>query len=287
MPAVGLYTTVTPVRLWDPTCRHPCPRQPAGSALEALGGRLGQVDAALGRLGADSQEGLRGLRELAGGVRRLESKLDRLLAAFSASEAAGGARAAEPAGRSDGPSTPALAVDSAAPAVPARPGVESGPAAGRPQPSGGGRPSPLARPGDADGPGTQVVASLSPAAAAGDADRPSAEPEPAGRGQAVDLRLEGLDRKLERIAAAVGARAGPGASEEEDRRRLKERLKEALESAQRNRLQLVESERERWLEYWFGICRPDGRIGKAGSRWRRKDTVPFCPNKDSDDLGWS
>ena len=52
----------------------------------------------------------------------------------------------------------------------------------------------------------------------------------------------------------------------EDRKRLKEKLKEALESAQRNRLRQVESEQEVWMEYLFGVCRPDGRIGKMGSR---------------------
>jgi hypothetical protein len=84
----------------------------------------------------------------------------------------------------------------------------------------------------------------------------------------IDLKLDGLDEKLKRIAFAVGASADVGTSEEEDRRRLKEKLKEALESAARNSiLEIESSEREVWLEYIFGICKPDGRIGKAGSRY--------------------
>jgi hypothetical protein len=51
----------------------------------------------------------------------------------------------------------------------------------------------------------------------------------------------------------------------EDRKRLKERLKEALDENKRTRPD-YEVEKEDWLEYIFGICRPDGRIGKEGSR---------------------
>jgi hypothetical protein len=90
--------------------------------------------------------------------------------------------------------------------------------------------------------------------------------EPADKMEVLDLKLDFMDKKLERIAGAVGVRTGGGPNEEEDRRRLKEKLKEALESAQRNRQQQVESEKEVWMEYLFGICKPDGRIGKTGSR---------------------
>jgi hypothetical protein len=74
-----------------------------------------------------------------------------------------------------------------------------------------------------------------------------------------------MDAKLDRIAETVGVTDGPD-KEEEDRKRLKEKLKEVLEIAQRNRIQQITSEKEKWLEYVFGICRPDGRIGKRGSR---------------------
>jgi hypothetical protein len=104
--------------------------------------------------------------------------------------------------------------------------------------------------------------------------------EPADKMEAMDLKIDGMDKKIERIALAVGARLGTGVSEEEDRRRLKEKLKEALETAQRNQMQHVESEKEMWIEYIFGICKPDGRIGKMGSRrvsrlmsvWQRERT---------------
>ncbi len=51
----------------------------------------------------------------------------------------------------------------------------------------------------------------------------------------------------------------------EDRKRLKERLKEVLEVGERTRPTRV-SGKEGWLEYIFGICQPDGRFGKGGSR---------------------
>jgi coenzyme F420-reducing hydrogenase alpha subunit len=83
----------------------------------------------------------------------------------------------------------------------------------------------------------------------------------------VSMKLDGLDEKLSRIARMVGAPDGSHAnSEEEDRKRLKEKLKEVLEIAQRNRIRNITSEKEKWLEYVFGICKPDGRIGKRGSR---------------------
>jgi hypothetical protein len=94
----------------------------------------------------------------------------------------------------------------------------------------------------------------------------------------IDRKLDGLDEKLESIACAVGARTDIGTSEEEDRRRLKEKLKEALESAARNSVQEIDSEREVWLEYIFGICKPNGRIGKAGSRYSRYNLVMLANN---------
>ena len=83
----------------------------------------------------------------------------------------------------------------------------------------------------------------------------------------VDQKLDGINTKLDRIADTVGASVGAGVgNDEEDRKRLKERLKEVLETAQRNRIHKITSEKEKWLEYIFGICRADGRIGKRGSR---------------------
>jgi hypothetical protein len=79
----------------------------------------------------------------------------------------------------------------------------------------------------------------------------------------LDVMATSLDGIAKTVGVAVVSHAG---NDEEDRRRLKEKLKEVLEIAQRNRIHKITSEKERWLEYVFGICRPDGRIGKRGSR---------------------
>ena len=44
-----------------------------------------------------------------------------------------------------------------------------------------------------------------------------------------------------------------------------ERLKEALELSKANERR-PEAEAESWMEWLFGICPPNGRLGKAGSR---------------------
>jgi hypothetical protein len=83
----------------------------------------------------------------------------------------------------------------------------------------------------------------------------------------VSTKLDMLATNLDQIAKTVGVvKETPACGEEEDRRRLKEKLKEVLEIAQRNRIHKITSQKEKWLEYVFGICRPDGRIGKRGSR---------------------
>ena len=55
--------------------------------------------------------------------------------------------------------------------------------------------------------------------------------------------------------------------DDEDRKRLKERLKGALDSDRRQLHAESMNAAEGWLEYVFGICRPDHRIGKLGSRF--------------------
>ncbi len=40
----------------------------------------------------------------------------------------------------------------------------------------------------------------------------------------------------------------------------------ALESEQSEAVKRVVLEREEWLDYFFGICKPDRRNGKQGSR---------------------
>jgi hypothetical protein len=63
---------------------------------------------------------------------------------------------------------------------------------------------------------------------------------------------------------------------QEDRKRLKEKLKVALESESQGGLQGLQRfafadpdrAKEEWLEYFFGICKPDRRNGKQGSRYQ-------------------
>ncbi len=76
-----------------------------------------------------------------------------------------------------------------------------------------------------------------------------------------------IDKKLEQIAVSMGVRGvSSEGDEEEDRKRLKEKLKQAIEADRRSRVRTIVSRAEVWLEYIFGICRPDQRLGKRGSR---------------------
>ena len=91
---------------------------------------------------------------------------------------------------------------------------------------------------------------------------------PKGMQSLQDTKFGDINRKLELIAAAVGVKAGnQEGDDEEDRKRLKEKLKVAIELDRRNRVRTIVSSREVWLEYIFGICRPDKRMGKRGSRY--------------------
>ena len=77
-----------------------------------------------------------------------------------------------------------------------------------------------------------------------------------------------IEKRLGEIADAVGAQSAltAGAStKEDDCKRLKERLKGALELEQTRHLS--DHRRETWMEYFFGVCKPDGRLGKNGSRF--------------------
>jgi hypothetical protein len=80
-------------------------------------------------------------------------------------------------------------------------------------------------------------------------------------------RLNRIEKTLASIADAVCAHATDRSQEDaEDRKRLKERLKEALEKSTSSREKNSDGEKENWMEYIFGICNPDGRVGKEGSR---------------------
>ncbi len=94
----------------------------------------------------------------------------------------------------------------------------------------------------------------------------SLAPESGGL-QELDSKFGAMDKKLDRIAAAVGVKSvGNEGDDEADRKRLKEKLKVAIELDRRSRIRTIVSKSEVWLEYFFGICSPDQRIGKRGSR---------------------
>jgi hypothetical protein len=81
-----------------------------------------------------------------------------------------------------------------------------------------------------------------------------------------DKRFEAIEKRLEKIADAVGVKKMVAeGNDDEDRKRLKERLNEALGEHRRKVLR-NEEEIEGWTEYIFGICKPNGRLGKHGSR---------------------
>ncbi len=83
----------------------------------------------------------------------------------------------------------------------------------------------------------------------------------------IDKRFEAMERRLEKIADAVGVKKMVSeGNDDEDRKRLKERLNEALGEHRRNVLR-SEAEVESWRDYLFGVCKPNGRLGKHGSRF--------------------
>ena len=82
----------------------------------------------------------------------------------------------------------------------------------------------------------------------------------------ADLGCELLISKNQ-MSDSRNAKPAAGAGDKEDCKRLKEKLKGALELEQSRRSQLPgDQSRETWMEYIFGICKPDGRVGKQGSR---------------------
>ncbi len=88
-------------------------------------------------------------------------------------------------------------------------------------------------------------------------------------GELRDLgtKFVAMDKKLERISNSLGLKAGiDDGNDEEDRRRLKEKLKVAIEVDRRSHIRAIVSRSEVWIEYIFGICSPDKRLGKRGSR---------------------
>jgi hypothetical protein len=81
----------------------------------------------------------------------------------------------------------------------------------------------------------------------------------------IDLRLDAMESRLDKIADAVGVnKVVSQGDDDEDRKRLKERLNEAL--GDKRYVKRSKNEVEGWKEYLFGICKPNGRLGKHGSR---------------------
>jgi hypothetical protein len=81
----------------------------------------------------------------------------------------------------------------------------------------------------------------------------------------TERQLMELDTRLEDISEAVGMKLKVSSGDDdEDRKRLKERFKEALDHQKKNIIGEIDV--EGYSEYFFGICKPNGRLGKHGSR---------------------
>ncbi len=91
----------------------------------------------------------------------------------------------------------------------------------------------------------------------------------------TENKFEMIEKKLHIIAEGFSKVENKKAEEEaEDRKRLKERLKEALDEGKQILRMSTGLQYEGWFEYFFGICNPDGRIGKAGSRFAPRQKFP-------------
>ena len=87
----------------------------------------------------------------------------------------------------------------------------------------------------------------------------------------VEEKFQTIDNKLASIAGAVGVELKASAGDDdEDRKRLKEKLKEALKNDKKHPRR-TDVEKEPWMEYIFGICKSDGRVGKKGSRYGQEN----------------
>jgi hypothetical protein len=85
--------------------------------------------------------------------------------------------------------------------------------------------------------------------------------------KSFNTKFGSLVKKVELIAISMGIHGVSSEFDhEEDRKRLKEKLKQAIEIDRRSRIHTIVSHAEAWLEYVFGICQPDQRLGKRGSR---------------------
>jgi prefoldin subunit 5 len=87
----------------------------------------------------------------------------------------------------------------------------------------------------------------------------------------LDRRLDesgGIETSDDQLVMSAGYNGSTSVEDTdddaEDLKRLKEKLKEARGKEYNTRQVTVE--KEPWMEYMFGICKPDGRVGKEGSR---------------------
>jgi hypothetical protein len=97
--------------------------------------------------------------------------------------------------------------------------------------------------------------------------KPSEPPQTAAGLLELSTKFVAMDKKLEKISHSLGVKVGVNdGNDDEDRRRLKEKLKVAIEVDRRSHIRAIVSRGEVWMEYIFGICLPDQRIGKRGSR---------------------
>ncbi len=90
-----------------------------------------------------------------------------------------------------------------------------------------------------------------------------------GRNQVQDVdfdrHFEKIHKRINLVSDLVGGNPPSVKGKGEDRKRLKERLKEAIKT-ENSKSSVLVHEREEWMEYLFGICKQDGRVGKPGSR---------------------
>jgi hypothetical protein len=83
----------------------------------------------------------------------------------------------------------------------------------------------------------------------------------------MGTKIVAIDKRLEKISHVLGVKTGVNeGDDDEDRRRLKEKLKLAIEVDRRSQIRAIISRGEVWMEDIFGICSPDQRLGKRGSR---------------------
>jgi hypothetical protein len=99
----------------------------------------------------------------------------------------------------------------------------------------------------------------------------------------VSAGFETAEAVLGKIAHALGVKDDAKVGDdEEDRKRLKVRLKEALDG-KRPTTGRSALKQEGFLEHYFGICGPDGRSGKHGSRsdrLRDPRRFPACRRRE-------